>query len=181
MKIRLMKRLFLPVLFAGIFTACHNNDNAGNRDIQLLSDSTAYHNSASTDSAKVNQETVTSTNGKEASVNHSTEIHRATVDKNSTPTSAPNVPAASKSSSTDQVSSTSDSKSDAGTTKEEKKGWSKAAQGTVIGAATGAVGGAIVSKHKGTGAAIGAAIGAAGGYIIGHEKDKKDGRAKKKK
>jgi hypothetical protein len=40
------------------------------------------------------------------------------------------------------------------------------------------VGGAIISKHKGTGAAIGAAVGAAGGYIIGHEKDKKDGRVK---
>jgi len=62
----------------------------------------------------------------------------------------------------------------------QKKGWSKAAQGAVIGGATGAVGGAIISKHKGTGAAIGAAVGAAGGYIIGHEKDKKDGRVKKK-
>lgn len=50
----------------------------------------------------------------------------------------------------------------------------------MIGGATGAVGGAIISKHKGTGAAIGAAVGAAGGYIIGHEKDKKDGRVQKK-
>lgn len=63
----------------------------------------------------------------------------------------------------------------------EKKGWSKAAQGAVIGGATGAVGGAIISKDKVAGAAVGAAVGAAGGYIIGRDKDKKDGRVQKKK
>lgn len=58
----------------------------------------------------------------------------------------------------------------------EKKGWSKAAKGAVIGAGTGAVVGAVVSKKKGTGALIGAAAGAGTGYIIGRSKDKKDGR-----
>jgi hypothetical protein len=48
----------------------------------------------------------------------------------------------------------------------------------VIGGAAGAVGGAIISKKKGTGAAVGAVVGAAGGYIIGRQKDKKDGRVK---
>lgn len=58
----------------------------------------------------------------------------------------------------------------------KKKGWSNRAKGAVIGGAAGAVGGAIVSKHKGTGALIGGAVGAAGGYIIGNEKDKKTNR-----
>ena len=59
---------------------------------------------------------------------------------------------------------------------QQKKGWSKAAKGAVIGAGSGAVVGAVVSKKKGTGAAVGAAAGAVGGYIIGRSQDKKDGR-----
>jgi len=46
----------------------------------------------------------------------------------------------------------------------------------VIGGVGGAIGGAIISKKKGTGAVVGGVIGAAGGYIIGRSKDKKDGR-----
>ena len=60
----------------------------------------------------------------------------------------------------------------------KKKGWSKAAKGAVIGAGSGAVVGAVVSKNKGKGAIIGAVVGAAGGYVIGRSKDKKDGRVK---
>ncbi|HEX8462508.1 MAG TPA: YMGG-like glycine zipper-containing protein [Segetibacter sp.] len=55
----------------------------------------------------------------------------------------------------------------------KKKGWSNSAKGAVIGAGAGAVGGAIISKKKGTGAIIGGVLGAAGGYIIGKNKDKK--------
>ena len=57
---------------------------------------------------------------------------------------------------------------------QKKKGWSKAAQGAVIGGAAGAVGGAILSKKKGLGAVVGGIVGAAGGYIIGKNKDKRD-------
>ena len=60
----------------------------------------------------------------------------------------------------------------------KKKGWSKAAKGTVIGAGSGALVGAVVSKKKGTGAVVGGAIGAGTGYIIGRADDKKDGRVK---
>ncbi len=56
---------------------------------------------------------------------------------------------------------------------EEKKGWSNAAKGTVIGAGAGAVGGAVLSKKKGKGAIIGGVIGAGAGYIIGRDKDKR--------
>lgn len=58
-----------------------------------------------------------------------------------------------------------------------KKGWSKAAKGTVIGAGTGAVAGAIINKKdRGTGAVIGGILGAGAGYGIGRSMDKKDGR-----
>ena len=59
----------------------------------------------------------------------------------------------------------------------KKKGWSKAAKGTVIGAGTGAVVGAVVNKrNRAVGAVIGGIAGGAVGYGIGRSKDKKDGR-----
>lgn len=62
------------------------------------------------------------------------------------------------------------------------KGWSHAAKGTVVGAGTGAITGAILNKdHRGTGAIIGAVIGAGTGYIIGRSTDKKTGRVDRAK
>jgi hypothetical protein len=58
----------------------------------------------------------------------------------------------------------------------QKKGWSKAAKGAVIGGASGAVLGAVIGKNKAKGAIIGGVVGAAGGYIYGRSRDKKDGR-----
>jgi hypothetical protein len=60
--------------------------------------------------------------------------------------------------------------------KQKNEGWSKAAKGTAIGAGSGAVLGAIISKNKGKGAVIGGVVGAAGGYVLGRMQDKKDGR-----
>ena len=71
---------------------------------------------------------------------------------------------------------TSSSSGSGQTTTVRRKGWSKAAKGTVIGAGTGAIAGAILSRNKGKGAIIGGVVGAAGGYIIGRGKDRKDGR-----
>lgn len=59
----------------------------------------------------------------------------------------------------------------------EKKGWSKAAKGAVIGGAGGAVlGGVINKRNRAAGAVIGGVLGGAVGYGIGRSKDKKDGR-----
>ena len=59
----------------------------------------------------------------------------------------------------------------------EKKGWSKAAKGAVIGGATGAAAGAVINKrNRVVGAVIGGVIGAGGGFVIGRKMDKKDGR-----
>lgn len=60
----------------------------------------------------------------------------------------------------------------------QKKGWSKAAKGAVIGAGAGAIAGAVISKKPVKGAVIGGVIGAGAGYVIGRSKDKKDGRVK---
>jgi hypothetical protein len=60
---------------------------------------------------------------------------------------------------------------------QKKKGWSKAAKGTVIGAAAGAGAGAIINKkNRALGAVIGGVVGGGVGYGIGRSQDKKDGR-----
>ena len=61
------------------------------------------------------------------------------------------------------------------------KGWSSAAKGTAIGAGSGAILGAVVSKKKVKGAVVGGVIGAAGGYVIGRDMDKKSGRVARSK
>ncbi len=59
----------------------------------------------------------------------------------------------------------------------KKKGWSKAAKGTAIGAGSGAVLGAVISKkNRVLGAVIGGVLGGGVGYGIGRGMDKKDGR-----
>lgn len=64
---------------------------------------------------------------------------------------------------------------------QQRKGWSGAAKGAVIGAGAGAIGGAIINKKdRGTGAVIGglagAGLGAGTGAIIDSEKKKKEGQ-----
>lgn len=64
----------------------------------------------------------------------------------------------------------------------QDKGWSHAARGTVVGAGTGAIFGAIVNKeHRGQGALIGSVIGAGAGYLIGRKTDQNTGRVARAK
>lgn len=58
----------------------------------------------------------------------------------------------------------------------QKKGWSSAAKGAVIGGVVGAGTGILVDKKDGRGAAIGGVVGAGAGYVIGRDQDKKSGR-----
>ena len=59
----------------------------------------------------------------------------------------------------------------------QKKGWSKAAKGAVIGGVAGAAGGAIINKrNRVVGGVVGGVLGAGVGYGIGRHMDKKDGR-----
>lgn len=63
---------------------------------------------------------------------------------------------------------------DAAKAPEEKKGWSKAAKGTVIGAGGGAILGAVINKkNRAAGAVIGGVLGAGVGYGLGKVLDKK--------
>ncbi len=146
-----MKKILIIITIACLFTACKSNSKS---DLQtnkvMLTDTTAgYSNDMTTDVGKTENE-----RGK-------TNTAASTSHKSNTTVSSAN--------NTSTATSTS-------TTTAKKKGWSNRAKGAVIGGAAGAVGGAIVSKHKGTGALIGGAVGAAGGYIIGNEKDKKNNR-----
>jgi Glycine zipper len=62
----------------------------------------------------------------------------------------------------------------------QKKGWSKAAKGAVIGGAGGAVVGAVVNKRdRAAGAVVGGVIGAGVGYGVGRAEDRKDGRVRR--
>jgi hypothetical protein len=60
---------------------------------------------------------------------------------------------------------------------QQKKGWSKAAKGAVIGGAGGAIlGGVLAKNNRALGAVIGGVVGGGVGYGIGRSQDKKDGR-----
>ncbi len=159
----MIKKISLPILFLFVFVSCKNNNDGNSRDIQLLPDSSAYNNNSTTDSIKMREEKMAEAPGSYRYHPKESVSHNTATEKTSSTSGSGNV----SNNSTTTTQSTQST---------QKKGWSKAAQGAVIGGAAGAVGGAIVSKHKGTGAAIGAAVGAAGGYIIGRNKDKKDGR-----
>jgi hypothetical protein len=83
----------------------------------------------------------------------------------------------SHSSSSNSVSGSMNNESSQTAKVEQKKGWSKAAKGAVIGGVAGAAGGAIINKkNRVVGAVIGGVLGAAGGYGIGRNMDKNDGR-----
>lgn len=73
------------------------------------------------------------------------------------------------------LTTTTNTTTQTGTTA-QKKGWSSAAKGAVIGGVIGAGTGIIVDKKDGRGAAIGGVVGAGTGYVIGREQDKKSGR-----
>jgi hypothetical protein len=188
-----MKNSLLILFIARAFSACKTNSDSTNnqeRNIQLLTDSTTYHNDVLSDtsttvsSEKIPEKVVEKTTVK--TKNNSTVSSRPAPAV--TPVTQPSstVPEEKTTPATTQDSAISNtSTANTGTVDnsgastsipqpEKKKGWNKATQGAVIGGAAGAVGGAILSKKKGVGAVIGGIVGAAGGYIIGKNKDKKD-------
>ncbi len=192
-----MKNLLPLLIFTLVFAACKQSDSDNTtRNIQLLTDSTAYSNnniytdsmaSANASGVKTNpsQEEVVKPIVKKKS-NHEQPVkvvYVKTAPEKTTEATTPPITATppivkTNDSTSNETVSTGNKVPDAGVPgevkKNEKKGWSKAAQGAVIGGAAGAVGGAILSKKKGVGAVIGGIVGAAGGYILGKNKDKKE-------
>jgi len=101
----------------------------------------------------------------------------AKVESAATDNTGQSTPASSKNDEMKSEESKSQPSQASATTAEpaKKKGWSNKAKGTVIGAGTGAVVGAVADKnHRARGAVVGTAIGAGVGYIIGDNVKKKN-------
>lgn len=184
-------KYFLPIMiFVVAFASCkQENQEASDRKIELLVDSTVYqNNTVYTDTVAVaKQEPATIPQVSQQTHYVKPKTQRVTRPQPPAAIPAPPVtqqqkvetlpPVATAPTETTQTAGNGNTLPDAGVpgqAKEQKKGWSKAAQGAVIGGAAGAVGGAIISKKKGLGAVVGGVVGAAGGYIIGKNKDKKE-------
>jgi hypothetical protein len=205
-KFTIMKRKLLAITMAAIFAACNSNPKAGTQTTTTTTttaDTSGFRNNAFADKGQVielkgvNDTIVTGDGNRYVKVdpNKPTQPVQNNV-ASTTPTPSVKVPTATTHRSTSRTTrhtsghsssggysgsgSSGGGYSGAGTASApvatKKKGWSKAAKGTAIGAGVGAIGGAIISKKKGLGAVIGGVVGGAGGYIIGHNKDKKDGR-----
>ena len=160
-----MKKIIHCFIVASIFVACNSKTDLDAKKDVILTDTTGmYKSNMLTDTGTVIQ-TTTLTNG-----------NRNTAVANTRATNSNRATTSSTSSNRNVSGNTASTSSGTGQTTTQKKGWSKAAKGAVIGGASGAVVGAIVSKKKGKGAIIGGVVGAAGGYILGRSKDKKDGR-----
>jgi hypothetical protein len=190
-----MKNLLLALFVITAFAACKSNSdqNDQTRNIQLLSDSTAYNNNVFSDTNKVvkaEQIPAKISEKPRTIVIVKTAAKRPTKIATASPvpdqvTNIPTVatppvvtnPAPAKTT-VDNPTTGSNSSETASTGSEtkvqKKKGLNKASQGAIIGGVGGAVGGAIISKKKGLGAVVGAVVGAGGGYIIGKKMDKKD-------
>ncbi|MEP6628453.1 MAG: YMGG-like glycine zipper-containing protein [Ginsengibacter sp.] len=168
------KLSILFIAFTLILGACHSKDQSETRDIQLLTDSTAYHNNSKSDTSTAEARALLKASSSDVN-------HKSSAERDNNHSSANTSTSGSSTSGNNSAGAGNSNSGNSSSTQQstQKKGWSKAAQGAVIGGVGGAIGGAIISKKKGTGAAIGGAVGAAGGYIIGRDKDKKDGRVKK--
>jgi uncharacterized protein YcfJ len=201
-KTKTMKNLLLSIFIIIGLAACKSDPGLSNqnRDIRLLSDSTAYNNNVFSDTnttaqaeiipEKVSEKPQQMVRTKSA-VKRTAKARTAAPSSDqavvvppvatTSPVSTPPIiaPAGTQSTTVDNspATGTSQTASTGTETKvEKKKGMNKATQGAIIGGVAGAVGGAIISKKKGVGAVIGGIAGAAGGYIIGNKMDKKDNR-----
>jgi hypothetical protein len=156
------------------------------RNIQLLTDTTAYRNNVFSDTAVTAKAEIVP-----AKISDKPRVIIIRTEKSLPAKSVVTAPVYTQPSSVPATSTepiatapaTGNSKSETGgggvasvPEVAKKKGWSKAAQGAAIGGVGGAIGGAIISKKKGLGAVVGGVVGAAGGYIIGKNMDKKDNR-----
>lgn len=173
-----MKKVLIAFTSVAFFAACNSNPKTGTTET-IKNDTTglAAYNAWKEEQQMINLEGIKEFNGYDGNVyNHNTTTGKTidnssgngTVTKKTTPTvgTSGNQGSGKTTSSTGQTN----------TPTAKKKGWSKAAQGTAIGAGSGAVIGAVVSKNKAKGAVIGGILGAGGGFAIGRSMDKKDGR-----
>lgn len=198
-----MKNLILTLAVITGFAACKNNtDTTQTREIQLLTDTTSYHNNnIYSDTVATVKSEVAATEIREAPKAvtqvikvirvYSNEGAKAPVKTSKAtvatvppvvvtpPVVAAPAPAPAPTTSTGSntnigLPGTGENSTASTPQPEKKKGWNKATKGAVIGGVAGAVGGAVIGKKKGLGAVIGGVVGAAGGYIIGKDMEKRD-------
>ena len=193
-----MKKILTFFAAATIFAACSNNDELDtNKDVVLTDTSGMYKSNYSTDVSAVAEDKEEVAPVAPARVIRETRVvyvdrtpkARQQTVREATPvitepvSNLPQVNTETKAgeSSAGTVSTgTGDNGGGTGTStsttepEKKKEGWNNSTKGAVIGGASGAVLGAIISKKKGKGAIIGGVIGAAGGYILGRKKDKKE-------
>ncbi len=164
-----MKKILTILLLSSVFVACKDKKTSLETDKNMVLTNTAglKNGSVITDKAAKGQPVIKSTETKKATGNPVKE----------TGNNNKETPGQNTGSSTDNTTVNTNNSS----TANQDKGISKAGQGVIIGATSGAVLGAIISKDKGKGAVIGGIIGGAGGYAIGRSKDKKSGRVARKK
>lgn len=160
-----MKKILAIFALAVIFTACKRTTNEPQNKNMVLVDTTGLYKSNA----------LTDVGGKYVINENAVVIKTDNSQKQST--------ASTKTSSTkNTVTNSSKVNSNKSAVIPEDKGWSHAAKGTVVGAGTGALTGAIINKdHRGTGAIIGTIIGAGAGYLTGRKIDKKTGRVDRAK
>lgn len=191
-----MKNLLLSIFIITGMAACQNNTtpDENSRNIQLLTDTTAYQNNVFSDTPVTVKAAVAPAKISEKPRVIIVRTEKSVPAKSTVAAPVYTQPAAVPAASTEPIATTPAAGNDQSATKDagsatsgngpvaavpevaKKKGWSKAAQGAAIGGVGGAVGGAIISKKKGLGAIVGGVVGAAGGYIIGKNMDKKDNR-----
>ena len=187
-----MKKFLLSISIIGALAAC-NTKQEESRDIQLLTDSTAYQSNIYSDTIAQTKQSFVAESAPQPETKVITKIQKVyapVMSKPSYPVNEPTVatppiatpaPTSLPGTSTNTDNTAGNETATAGTDTEgtetaevqKKKGWSNAAKGAVIGAGAGAVGGAILAKKKGAGAIIGGVVGAAGGYVIGKDMDKR--------
>ena len=189
-----MKHLLLALTIITGFAACNNNPDPIEKTgaVQLLPSVAAYNSNTNSDTSstvapEVTPAKVTSRPTKIVYITRQP-AHTAANTSKVAPviqTPAPVVPSVTPTLPGNESTGNTTAQQGSGVGKEvspaipqpvKKKGWSNATKGAVIGAGTGAIGGAIISKKKGLGAVIGGMVGAAGGYIIGKNMDKKNAR-----
>lgn len=171
-----MKNLILTITIAALgFTACKSNDdqtkNIGREGlVQSSNDTTGFAAFKEEQAQKLQAADRMRADSLQILKDSIKEIHKDIAEDNATESKRSN-----ESSSRTVASSSSSESTHSTSTVKKKKGMSKAAKGTIIGAGAGALTGALVTKHKrGVGALIGAAVGGGTGYVIGHSQDKKD-------
>lgn len=189
-KIKIMKKLLLPLAIVAVFSACNSKKEEEKRDMLFLSDTSSLSNNTMSDTATITQAApapaapvVQYTAPRPKRSTNTTYKKPVTV---VTPTPEPTAPVTTVPSTTTGTTPAETGTAGTGTGETgtvdntttipaKKEGISKAAKGAVIGGVAGAAAGAILGKNA-KGAVIGGVIGAAGGYILGRKKDKADGR-----